>query len=428
MAAGSGTWAFRRLPALLALVWACCTPSFAFHTASLRRLGLQHRRVRSSRAATQMLGGNDAFPCNIKVIGVGGGGSNAVTRMVEYGVSGVEFVVMNTDVQALARAPSHVKTLTLGTALTGGLGAGGKPGVGQEAAEESLRDIESFVAGADMVFVTAGMGGGTGSGAAPVVAAAARRAGALTVGVVTRPFTFEGGQRRRQAVESINNLKPNVDALITIANDKLLQILPEDVALNEALECADDILRQGVVGISDIIVQPGLINVDFSDVRTVMNDAGTALMGIGSATFRDGNRARVAAERAVASPLLDVAVARAKGAVFNIVGGPDMTLAEIQESSQVIFDAMDDDANIIFGALIDERLEPGSELTVTMIATGFDADDGTSGADFGATAPTTVGGVAGAADPGAAPLRPNTAKSDLPDFLSRMRSDRPKRR
>ena len=220
----------------------------------------QQQRVRGSRSVETLSMAFSAMPpCKIKVIGVGGGGSNAVIRMVEYGVKGVDFVVMNTDVQALARAPESVQTLAIGSSLTGGLGAGGKPAVGQEAAEESLRDIEKIVEGADMIFVTAGMGGGTGSGAAAVVASAAQRAGALTVGVVTRPFTFEGGQRRRQAAASIAMLKPNVDALITIANDKLLQILPESVPLNEALTCADDILRQGVVGISDIIIQPGLI-------------------------------------------------------------------------------------------------------------------------------------------------------------------------
>jgi cell division protein FtsZ len=313
-------------------------------------------------------------PCKIKVIGVGGGGSNAVIRMVEYGVQGVDFVIMNTDVQALARAPDTVQTLAIGSSLTGGLGAGGKPAVGQEAAEESLRDIEQVVAGADMIFVTAGMGGGTGSGAAAVVSSAAQRAGALTVGVVTRPFTFEGGQRRRQAAESIALLKPNVDALITIANDKLLQILPESVPLNEALTCADDILRQGVVGISDIIIQPGLINVDFSDVRAIMQQAGTALMGIGSAS--GPNRAREAAERAVASPLLDIGISQAKGAVFNIVGGPDLSLGDVQMAAAVINEAMSPDSMTIFGALVDDRLAPGSDVTVTMVATGFITDDG----------------------------------------------------
>lgn len=373
---------------------------------------------------------------------MGGGGSNAVIRMVEYGVRGVDFVVMNTDVQALARAPESVQTLAIGSSLTGGLGAGGKPAVGQEAAEESLRDIEKIVEGADMIFVTAGMGGGTGSGAAAVVANAAQRAGALTVGVVTRPFTFEGGQRRKQAAASIAMLKPNVDALITIANDKLLQILPESVPLNEALTCADDILRQGVVGISDIIIQPGLINVDFSDVRSVMCKAGTALMGIGSAS--GPNRAREAAERAVASPLLDIAVSQAKGAVFNIVGGPDLSLGDVGAAADVINDAMAPDSMIIFGALVDDRLQPGSDVTVTMVATGFVTDDGSDG--FSNPPYSPIGVSTSSSSSGGAPVSPGAAfgeanaavsqsterdsggstdsGDDLPEFLTRLKRKR----
>jgi len=324
----------------------------------------------------------------IKVIGVGGGGSNAVIRMVEYGVRGVEFVIMNTDVQALARAPEGVGVVELGSELTGGLGAGGIPDVGRSAAEESMDAISQVVSGADMVFVTAGMGGGTGSGAAAVVAAAAQRAGALTVGVVTRPFSFEGGRRKRQAAQAIAELKPNVDAIITVANDKLLQILPDSVPINEALSCADDILRQGVVGISDIIVQPGLINVDFADVRAVLLNAGTALMGIGKASGQ--NRAREAAEMAVRSPLLELAISEAKGAVFNVCGGSDLSLGDVTAASEVIQAAMHPDAMVIFGSSVNEDLPPGSDVVVTMVATGFETIDGTE--EYTAQAAKAKGG------------------------------------
>lgn len=376
-------------------------------------------------------------PCVIKVIGVGGGGSNAVLRMVEYGVSGVDFIIMNTDVQALARAPPGVQVLELGEELTGGLGAGGIPAVGREAAEESMAEIDNLVSGADMVFVTAGMGGGTGSGAAEVVAAAAQRNGALTVGVVTRPFSFEGGRRTKQALEAIAKLKPNVDALITVANDKLLEILPDSVPINEALTCADDILRQGVVGISDIIIQPGLINVDFADVRAVLLDAGTALMGIGSAS--GSNRAQEAAQRAVSSPLLDMAVSEAKGAVFNVVGGPDLSIGDVSAAAQVINQAMHPDAMIIFGALVDDRLQPGSDLTVTMVATGFEQNDGSenyaqkpaAATPAAAPAQKTLGELqaeaamgaaqAAVAAPEPAPAPDRSGSSGVPSFLQRLK-------
>lgn len=369
-------------------------------------------------------------PCVIKVIGVGGGGSNAVIRMVEYGVTGVDFVIMNTDVQALARAPAGVKVIEIGKELTGGLGAGGIPAVGRQAAEETLPDIEDCVRGADMVFVTCGMGGGTGSGAAEIVASAAQRSGALTVGVVTKPFSFEGGRRKRQAMESINALKPNVDALITVANDKLLEILPDSVPINEALTCADDILRQGVVGISDIIVQPGLINVDFADVRAILLNAGTALMGIGSAT--GSNRAREAAERAVSSPLLDMAVTQAKGAVFNVVGGPDLSIGDINIAADVINRAMSDDAMIIFGASVDPKLPPGAELTVTMVATGFDMNDGSDAYAVAAPPPdvrtiaeATAEAAAAEAGGGAVqapvPTAPARREGAVPEFLTRLK-------
>lgn len=410
----------------LLLVLATCSGAAAFSTRTLRALPR-----RSAGLAPRMVA--ELPPCNIKVIGVGGGGGNAVKRMIDYGVGGVEFIVMNTDTQALVRAPQGIEALTLGTDLTGGLGAGGIPDVGRQAAEESLAEIEKMIAGADMVFVTAGMGGGTGSGAAPVVAAAAQRQGALCVGVVTRPFTFEGGQRRKQAMQSIAALKPCVDALIVIANDKLLDILPEAVPLNDALTCADDILRQGVVGISDIIVNPGLINVDFSDVRSVMSNAGTALMGIGSGNGPD--RARLAAQRAVASPLLECDLVAATGAVFNIVGGPDMTLGEITAASEIIEAAMDPEANIIFGSLVDESRQPGGDITVTMIATGFDAKDG---APVGppveeeqASGPMGGWGIPRASTPAPAPAPapaprapPRGGGDDIPDFLSKMKRRR----
>ncbi len=288
-------------------------------------------------------------------------------RMIETGVSGVDFVAINTDAQALSRFGSFAQTLNIGKEVTRGLGAGGIPDNGRKAAVESRTDIMRLVAGSDLVFVTAGMGGGTGSGAAPVVAEIARKAGALTVGVVTKPFGFEGRKRMQQAVGAIERLRAVVDTLIIVSNDKLLQIIPENTPLQSAFAVADDVLRQGVVGISEIIIRPGLINVDFADVRTIMGDAGTALMGIGRGSGR--TRAADAAAAAISSPLLDFPIEKARGVVFNIVGGSDLTLQEINAAAEVIYEAVDPNANIIFGALVDDSME--GEIAITVIATGF---------------------------------------------------------
>lgn len=306
-------------------------------------------------------------PCVIKVVGVGGGGGNAVLRMIDTGVSGVEFVAINTDAQALSRFKSVAQVINIGKEVTRGLGAGGIAENGRKAAEESRADIMKLVAGSDLVFVTAGMGGGTGSGAAPIVAEIAKEAGALTVGVVTKPFAFEGKKRMQQALAAIENLRAVVDTLIIVSNDRLLQIIPENTPLQKAFSVADDVLRQGVVGISEIIIRPGLINVDFADVRTIMGDAGTALMGIGRGSGK--SRAQDAAAAAISSPLLDFPIEKAKGVVFNIIGGNDLTLQEINAAAEVIYEAVDPNANIIFGALIDENVS--GEIAITVIATGF---------------------------------------------------------
>ncbi|MGO0122029.1 cell division protein FtsZ [Desulfothermobacter acidiphilus] len=303
---------------------------------------------------------------NIKVVGVGGAGSNAVNRMIAAGVRGVEFVVINTDAQALAMSQSPYK-LQIGAKLTKGLGAGGNPEIGEKAAEESKEDIAAALRGADMVFVTAGMGGGTGTGAAPIVAALAKELGALTVGVVTRPFTFEGRKRQTQADNGIANLKERVDTLITIPNDRLLQVIDKNTSMVEAFRIADDVLRQGVQGISDLIAVPGLINLDFADVRTIMRDAGSALMGIGLA--RGENRAVEAAKAAISSPLLETSIEGARGVLLNLTGDPSMRLLEVNEAAQIISQVVDPEANIIFGAVIDESLN--DEVRVTVIATGF---------------------------------------------------------
>eukprot|EP01032_Pedospumella_encystans_P016070 gene16070-18351_t len=286
------------------------------------------------------------------------------------GVSGVELWTVNTDAQALVRSLAPHK-LSIGKTTSRGLGAGGSPAVGARAAEESREEILNMVRGADLVFVTAGMGGGTGSGAAPVVAECAKEAGALTVGVVTKPFGFEGRKRMQQATEAIMKMKDKVDTLIVVSNDQLLQIVPENTPLTEAFLAADDILRQGVVGISDIIMKPGLVNVDFADVRTIMGNAGTALMGIGHGKGK--LRATDAALSAISSPLLGFPISQARGIVFNIVGGPDMTLQEINSAADVIYDNVDEDANIIFGALVDDKITNG-EVAITVLATGFATD------------------------------------------------------
>lgn len=303
----------------------------------------------------------------IKVVGVGGGGNNAVNRMIEHGVQGVEFIAVNTDAQALNLSKAEIK-MQIGTKLTRGLGAGANPEVGRKAAEESKEQIEEVLKGSDMVFVTAGMGGGTGTGAAPVIASVAKELGALTVGVVTRPFTFEGRKRATQAVSGIEGLKNSVDTLIVIPNDRLLEIIDKNTPMLEAFREADNVLRQGVQGISDLIATPGLINVDFADVKTIMSDKGSALMGIGIATGE--NRATEAAKKAISSPLLETSIDGAHGVLMNITGGNNLSLYEVQEAAAIVTSAADQEVNVIFGSVINEELK--DEIVVTVIATGFD--------------------------------------------------------
>lgn len=303
---------------------------------------------------------------NIKVIGVGGGGSNAVNRMIGSGLSGVEFWAVNTDIQALNVSLADHK-LQIGSKLTKGLGAGSTPDAGFKAAEESMEDIMLALEGADMVFITAGMGGGTGTGAAPIIADAAKEIGALTIAIVTKPFRFEGPVRMRQAEEGTKLLKDRVDALIVIPNDKLLQVVERNTSIIDAFKVADDVLRQGVQGISDLITIPGLINLDFADVKTIMQNAGSAMMGIGKGTGE--HRAIEAAEAAISSPLLEETIMGASGVILSISGGTDLSLHEVHDAADVIYNAVDPEANIIFGAVINEDLN--DEVIITVIATGF---------------------------------------------------------
>jgi len=308
---------------------------------------------------------------NIKVIGVGGGGSNAVNRMINLGLQGVEFIAVNTDAQALLKSLAP-KRLQIGDKLTRGLGAGAQPEVGQKAAEESRDDILEALRGADMVFVTAGMGGGTGTGAAPVVAECAREIGALTVAVVTRPFSFEGMKRKRNAESGIANLRQHVDTIITIPNDRLLQVVDKKTSITQAFLEADDILRQGVKGISDLISEAGLINLDFADVRSIMSNSGTALMGIGEATGE--NAAVEAAKNAIASPLLETTIDGARGVLINVTGAEEnLSMFEVNEASTTIQEAVNGQANIIWGAAVDNTM--GDTVKVTVVATGFDNND-----------------------------------------------------
>ena len=302
----------------------------------------------------------------IKVIGVGGGGNNAVNRMIEHGVEGVEFIAVNTDAQALNLSKAETK-LQIGGKLTRGLGAGANPEIGKKAAEESKEQLEEVLQGADMIFVTAGMGGGTGTGAAPVIAQISKDLGALTVGVVTRPFSFEGRRRSTQAISGIDSLKSSVDTLIVIPNDRLLEIVDKNTPMLEAFREADNVLRQGVQGISDLIAKPGLINVDFADVKTIMFDKGSALMGIGVATGE--NRAAEAAKKAISSPLLETSIDGAHGILMNITGGMNLSLYELQEAADLVTSSADNEVNVIFGSVINESLK--EEIVVTVIATGF---------------------------------------------------------
>ncbi len=356
----------------------------------------------------------------IKVVGVGGGGGNAVNRMAISHLIGVEFWSVNTDAQALVQS-AGIQRLQIGQKLTRGLGAGGNPAVGHKAAEESSEEIANALEGADLVFIAAGMGGGTGTGAAPVVAQIAKETGALTVGVVTRPFTFEGRRRTKQAEEGIAALQDAVDTLIVIPNDQLLTVISEQTPVQEAFRVADDVLRQGVQGISDIIVIPGMINVDFADVRSVMADAGSALMGIGMGSGK--SRAREAAVTAISSPLLETSIDGAKGVLLNVTGGADLTLHEVTAAAEIIADAVDPDANIIFGAVLDERMQ--GEVRITVIATGFDpkpvaAKVGVSKAAARKPAPVRPTPASISPKP-QAPAQPTEPSLDIPEFLRRRR-------
>jgi cell division protein FtsZ len=373
----------------------------------------------------------------IKVIGVGGGGSNAVNRMIASNIEGIEFWTMNTDAQALSNSNSDAeRRIQLGQKLTRGLGAGGNPAIGQKAAEESREEIALALAGADLVFITAGMGGGTGTGAARIVAEVAKEMGALTVGVVTRPFTFEGRKRTNQAEEGISGLQSQVDTLIIIPNDKLLQAINEQTPVQEAFRIADDVLHSGVKGISDIITITGLINVDFADVRTVMSDAGSALMGIGEGSGK--SRAREAAIQAITSPLLESSIEGARGVILNITGGADMTLSEVNTAAETIYEVVDPNANIILGAVIDPDMQ--GEMRITVIATGFTGENPNpiGGQKLGGARPSTDRQV-GSAPPLPSPPKdqrepsypktpatqsPNYSGADLPKFLQDRRPNK----
>jgi cell division protein FtsZ len=341
----------------------------------------------------------------LKVVGVGGGGTNAVNRMVDAGLSGVEFIAVNTDAQALLMADADIK-IQVGAEATRGLGAGADPEIGLAAAQESRDELKEALKGADMVFITAGEGGGTGTGGAPIVAEIGQEIGALTVGVVTRPFGFEGRKRADQAERGIDQLRDRVDTLIVIENDRLLQVVERQTSVVDAFRMADDILRQGVQGITDLITEPGLVNLDFADVRTIMRDAGSALMGIGRASGE--NRAAEAARSAVSSPLLEASIEGATGILLNVSGGSDIGLFEVNEAAEVVTGAADQNANVIFGAVIDDAL--GDDIRVTVIATGFGAQRRRRRRD-GATEAPIPSGV-----PGGGFEIPDEAL-DVPSFL-----------
>ena len=364
---------------------------------------------------------NQILPSNvaqIKVIGVGGGGCNAVNRMIERDLSGVEFWAINTDAQALAHACAPYR-MQVGKKITRGLGAGGNPAIGQKAAEESREEIAGALENTDMVFITAGMGGGTGTGAAPIVAEVAKEMGCLTVGVITRPFTFEGRRRTNQAEEGINALQTRVDTLIVIPNNQLLSVINPETPMQEAFRTADDILRQGVQGISDIITIPGLVNVDFADVRAIMADAGSALMGIGVGSGK--SRAREAAVAAISSPLLESSIEGAKGVILNITGGKDLTLHEVNAAAETIYEIVDPNANIIFGAVIDEDMQ--GEIRVTVIATGFSGETKTKGINT-TTRTTPVNSLGAPTQKGSVPKQESSSGLDIPDFLQKRRFPR----
>ena len=341
---------------------------------------------------------------NIKVIGVGGGGNNAVNRMVDNQIKGVQFIAVNTENQVLELSKADV-TIQIGEKVTKGLGAGANPQVGEEAAQESREDIMKALEGADMVFVTAGMGGGTGTGAAPIVAECAKEVGALTVGVVTKPFAFEGKRRRAAAEKGIEFLTQKVDTIIVIPNDKLLQVVDKKCTITDAFSKADDVLRQGIKGISDLIQIPGLINLDFADVKTIMTEQGEALMGIG--VGEGENRAADAAKMAINSPLLETSIDGAKGILLNISGSSDLSIFEVNEAAEIISDAADPDANIIFGSVIDESL--GGKVQITVVATGFNSS-AKSVPEFGKTTTTSRP---------ASTTNSNSGIPDIPVFMKR---------
>jgi cell division protein FtsZ len=349
----------------------------------------------------------------IKVVGVGGGGGNAVNRMINEGLGGVEFIAVNTDSQALMLSSAKTR-VRIGDKLTRGLGAGGNPEIGRKAAEESQDELYEVLRGADMVFIACGMGGGTGTGASPVIAQIAKELGALTIGVVTRPFTFEGSRRLQGAESGIEALKSQVDTLIVIPNDRLTQIADKRATLQQAFSLADDVLRQGIQGISELITVPALINLDFADVRTIMSEGGAALMAVGRAQGDD--RARAAAENAISSSLLDVTIDGARGILFNITGGPDMTLFEINEAAAIIKESAHPDVNMIFGAQIDETM--GDEIRITVIATGFEQSRAHKGLmDRQALRPTgqsQTQGRPGSSQQTAQPQRPSVSVENQP--------------
>ena len=361
----------------------------------------------------------------IKVIGVGGAGCNAVNRMIDEGMQGLEFIAVNTDSQALIASKAGTR-VRIGEKSTRGLGAGGNPEVGRTAAEESRDEIREALNGADMVFITAGMGGGTGTGAAPIVAEICREIGALTIGVVTKPFSFEGPRRMKSAMSGIDNLKQNADTLIVIPNDRLLQIVDKKVTMKAAFSQADDVLRQGIQGISELITIPGLINLDFADVRSIMSEGGAALMAIGIGEGED--RARKAAEKAINNDLLDVAITGARGILFNVTGGEDMTLYEVNEAAAIIRESADKDVNLIFGAVIDPAMQ--DQIRITVVATGYPEADSYVGNQPTIAQVTPARPIPARSiyqrEPVESIVRPVSETSDsvLPGFLNRQKKEK----
>ena len=357
---------------------------------------------------------------NIKVMGIGGGGGNAVNRMIKAGIKGIEFITLNTDAQALYHSEAPTK-INIGKATTRGLGAGSNPDIGKQAAEESIDEIKDAIEGTDMLFLTCGLGGGTGTGATPAIANVAKEMGILTVAVVTKPFSFEGARRRTQGDEGLENLKNKVDTLITIPNDKILSIIDKKTPLNDAFTVVDDVLRQGVQGIADLITVHGMINVDFADVKAVMENAGSALMGIGYGTGE--SRAAEAAKTAIESPLLELSIDGAKGVLFNITGGNDLSMFEVDEAAKVITDAADPEANIIFGAVINDSYT--GEVKITVVATGFDYKQSDNNvlrptsafrsSSLGASKPSTSSTSGSSASE--VPLKQTDNELDIPAFI-----------